>query len=177
MNEKLNVLGVDAWWMDATEPDPHSNLDIQTIKDRIGPTALGPVDPYFNTYALIHSGGVYEGARAARPDTRVFILTRSGFAGIQRYATVTWSGDITSTFQTLRHQIAVGRHPVDHPGRGHLFHRDRDVDDVAAGFGMGGGLLLAVPGGTAGGGRDDDYRDNDDRSFQACPSASAVLRL
>ncbi len=44
VNEKLGVLGVDAWWMDATEPDPHSNLDIDSIKARIGPTALGSVD-------------------------------------------------------------------------------------------------------------------------------------
>jgi alpha-D-xyloside xylohydrolase len=41
LNDNLNVLGVDAWWMDATEPDVHSNLDIDSIKARIGPTAMG----------------------------------------------------------------------------------------------------------------------------------------
>jgi alpha-D-xyloside xylohydrolase len=108
VNEKLGVLGVDAWWMDATEPDPHSNLDIDSIKARIGPTALGPAANYFNTYALVHSGGVYEGARAARPDKRVFILTRSGTAGIQRNAAAVWSGDIASRWDDLYNQISAG---------------------------------------------------------------------
>jgi len=108
VNDKLGVLGVDAWWMDATEPDPHSNLDIDSIKARIGPTALGPVDQYFNTYALVHSGGVYEGSRAARPEKRVFILTRSGTAGIQRNAAAVWSGDIASRWDDLYNQISAG---------------------------------------------------------------------
>jgi alpha-D-xyloside xylohydrolase len=108
VNEKLNVLGIDAWWMDATEPDPHSNLDIDSLKARNGPTAMGPAEQFFNTYALIHSGGVYEGARAARPDTRVFILTRSGTAGIQRNASAVWSGDIVSRWDDLYNQISAG---------------------------------------------------------------------
>ena len=61
-----------------------------------------------NAYPLMNSEAVYDGQRSAAPDQRVFILTRSGFAGIQRYATVTWSGDITSTFTTLRKQITAG---------------------------------------------------------------------
>jgi len=108
VNEKLGVLGVDAWWMDATEPDLHSNLDIDSIKARMGPTAIGPAEQYFNTYPLIHSGGVYEGARAARPDKRVFILTRSGFAGTQRNAAAVWSGDIASRWDDLYNQISAG---------------------------------------------------------------------
>ncbi len=108
VNEKLGVLGIDAWWMDATEPDPHSNLDIDSLIARNGPTALGPAEQFFNTYALVHSGGVYEGARAARPDTRVFILTRSGTAGIQRNASAVWSGDIVSRWDDLYNQISSG---------------------------------------------------------------------
>ena len=108
VNENLNVLGVDAWWMDATEPDLHSNLDIDSIKARIGPTAMGPAEQYFNSYPLVHSGGVYEGARAARPDKRVFILTRSGFAGMQRHAAAVWSGDIASRWDDLYNQISAG---------------------------------------------------------------------
>ena len=94
--------------MDATEPDLHSNLDIDSIKARMGPTAIGPAEQYFNTYPLIHSGGVYEGARAARPDKRVFILTRSGFAGTQRNAAAVWSGDIASRWDDLYNQISAG---------------------------------------------------------------------
>jgi alpha-D-xyloside xylohydrolase len=108
VHEKLGVLGIDAWWMDATEPDVHSNLDLDSIRARIGPTALGPAEQYFNSYALAHSAGVYEGARAARPDTRVFILTRSGFAGIQRNAAAVWSGDIVSRWNDLHAQISAG---------------------------------------------------------------------
>jgi alpha-D-xyloside xylohydrolase len=108
VNDKLGVLGIDAWWMDATEPDPHSNLDIDSIKQRIGPTAIGSSTDYFNSYALVHSGGVYEGSRAARPDERVFILTRSGFAGIQRNAAAVWSGDIASRWDDLYNQISAG---------------------------------------------------------------------
>ncbi len=108
MNDKLGVLGIDAWWMDATEPDLHSNLDIDSIKQRIGPTAIGSSTDYFNSYALVHSGGVYEGSRAARPDKRVFILTRSGFAGIQRNAAAVWSGDIASRWDDLYNQISAG---------------------------------------------------------------------
>ena len=106
VNEKLNVLGFDAWWMDATEPDPHSNLDIQSLKDRNGPTAMGPADQFFNTYALVHSAGVYEGARAANADKRQYILTRSGTAGIQRNASTLWSGDIVSRWPDLYNQIS-----------------------------------------------------------------------
>jgi len=108
VNEKLGVLGIDAWWLDSTEPDVHSNLDIDSLKARIGPTALGPADEYFNTYALVHAQGVYEGARAARPNQRVFILTRSGTAGIQRHAAAVWSGDIVSRWDDLYDQIAAG---------------------------------------------------------------------
>jgi alpha-D-xyloside xylohydrolase len=108
MNDKLGVLGIDAWWMDATEPDLHSNLDIDSIKQRIGPTAIGSSTDYFNSYALVHSGGVYEGSRAARPDKRVFILTRSGFGGIQRNAAAVWSGDIASRWDDLYNQISAG---------------------------------------------------------------------
>jgi alpha-D-xyloside xylohydrolase len=61
-----------------------------------------------SAYSLMNSKAVYDGQRSTAPDQRVFILTRSGFAGIQRYATVTWSGDITSTFQTLRKQVTAG---------------------------------------------------------------------
>ena len=72
------------------------------------PTAIGTGSRVLNAYPLVNSQGVYEGQRAAAPDQRVFILTRSGFAGQQRYAAATWSGDITSTWTALRQQIAGG---------------------------------------------------------------------
>jgi alpha-D-xyloside xylohydrolase len=108
LNENLNVLGIDAWWMDATEPDVHSNLDIDSIKARIGPTAMGPAEKFFNSYPLVHTGGVYDGSRQVSPDKRVFILTRSGFAGLQRHAAAVWSGDIASRWDDLYNQISAG---------------------------------------------------------------------
>ncbi len=100
--------GVDAWWMDATEPDllPTPTLDAQ--RTHMHPTALGSGSRMLNGYSLVNSKGVYESQRAAAPDQRVFILTRSGFAGQQRYAAATWSGDITSTWTAMRQQIAAG---------------------------------------------------------------------
>jgi alpha-D-xyloside xylohydrolase len=101
--------GVDAWWMDATEPDiaqPMPTLERQ--RDLMHPTAAGTAARVLNAYSLVTSQAVYEGQRAAAPDQRVFILTRSGFPGQQRYAAATWSGDITSTWTAFRAQIPAG---------------------------------------------------------------------
>jgi alpha-D-xyloside xylohydrolase len=98
----------DAWWMDATEPDISSPPSLEKQKARMNPTAAGTGARVLNAYALQNSRGVYEGQRSAAPDQRVFILTRSGFAGLQRYASATWSGDIPSTWESMRRQIAAG---------------------------------------------------------------------
>lgn len=110
VNRALFTKGVDAWWMDATEPDlvQPSPPTLESTKRFIDRTAAGTASRVMSSYPLMNSKAVYDGQRGTAPDQRVFILTRSGFAGIQRYATVTWSGDITSTFQTLRKQITAG---------------------------------------------------------------------
>ena len=108
MNEKLFSKGIDAWWMDATEPDIHSNVTTQERKETMTPNYFGTGEEYFNAYSLFQSKGVYEGQRGTNPDQRVFILTRSAFAGQQRYATATWSGDIVTRWEDLRDQIAGG---------------------------------------------------------------------
>jgi alpha-D-xyloside xylohydrolase len=74
----------------------------------MNPTYLGTGSRMLNGYALMNSQGVYTGQREAAPDQRVFILTRSGFAGQQRYSAVPWSGDITSTWTAMYKQIAAG---------------------------------------------------------------------
>jgi alpha-D-xyloside xylohydrolase len=107
IRDKLAVLGVDAWWLDASEPDIHSNVDIEENKKRIGPTALGPGAAFYNSYSLMHTTAVYQGERAMG-DTRAFILTRSAFAGQQRNAAATWSGDLASRWGDLRRQISAG---------------------------------------------------------------------
>lgn len=107
INEKLNSKGFDAWWMDADEPDVHSNLDIGERKARTTPTALGPSTEFFNSYPLPHTQGVYEGDRAA-DGKRVFILSRKGYAGTQRNAVAVWSGDIVSRWDDMLEQVSAG---------------------------------------------------------------------
>ncbi|MBN1509694.1 MAG: DUF5110 domain-containing protein [Sedimentisphaerales bacterium] len=108
IDEKLFRKGFDAWWLDATEPDIHSNLSMEEWRRRIGPTALGSSSRYLNTYSLMNAKGIYEGQRQSHPDQRVFILTRSTYAGQQRYAAANWSGDIATRWEDLRAQIPAG---------------------------------------------------------------------
>lgn len=108
VNDKLYVKGFDAWWLDSVEPDLQSNLSFDEWRLRIGPTALGTSARYLNTFSLMNCKAVYEGQRIADPDKRVFILTRSAFAGQQRYSAATWSGDVASRWYDLTAQIPAG---------------------------------------------------------------------
>lgn len=108
MRDRLAVLGVDAWWMDATEPDMHSNLSLEERAFRMGPTADGPGGALFNSYPLVHAEGVYKGWLGFKPDVRPFILTRAGWPGIQRTGSAVWSGDVASRWDDLREQISAG---------------------------------------------------------------------
>lgn len=99
---------IDAWWMDASEPDIHSNLSIAKRKELFYPNAMGSAIKYFNSYPLLNSQAIYEGQKAMNDNKRVFILTRSGFAGIQRYGSAIWSGDIGSTWADMKNQVAAG---------------------------------------------------------------------
>jgi alpha-D-xyloside xylohydrolase len=108
IRDTLGVMGMDAWWMDATEPDMHSNLSIAERARRMGPTAQGPGAAVFNSYALVHAEGFYRNLLEFRPDVRPFILTRSGFGGIQRTGSAVWSGDVASRWDDFREQIAAG---------------------------------------------------------------------
>ena len=108
IEESYYHLGIDAWWMDASEPNIRDCTDMQYRKDLCGPTAMGSSTEYFNAYALMNASAIYEGQRSAAPDRRVFQLTRSGFAGQQRYAAATWSGDIAARWEDLKAQISAG---------------------------------------------------------------------
>jgi alpha-D-xyloside xylohydrolase len=108
IREHLSTKNFDGWWLDATEPDILSNSSVEHRKELMNPTALGPATEFFNTYSLMNARGIYEGQRAAEPDKRVFILTRSAFAGQQRYGTVTWSGDIGTRWEDFEAQISAG---------------------------------------------------------------------
>ena len=75
-------LGVDGWW-----PDQGDGLD--------GPSRLARIRMY------------WDGARAARPNERPFALHRNGYPGMQRYAAFLWSGDVYSTWETLKTHVPV----------------------------------------------------------------------
>ncbi|MDD4822794.1 MAG: glycoside hydrolase family 31 protein [Bacteroidales bacterium] len=104
LNKGLFSIGIDGWWMDSTEPDhlsfKPSDFDLKTY--------LGSFRKVRNAFPLMAVGGVAEHQRAASSDKRVFILTRSAFAGQQRYGANTWSGDVNSSWQNFRNQIPAG---------------------------------------------------------------------
>jgi alpha-D-xyloside xylohydrolase len=108
INRELFRKNVDAWWMDAPEPDLLPTPTLEGQQTHMNPTALGTGARMLNAYSLVNSEGIYEGQREAAPQQRVFILTRSAFAGQQRYAAATWSGDTSSTWTALRAQIPAG---------------------------------------------------------------------
>ena len=108
MNKKLYYRGVDAWWMDAPEPDILSNSSMEYRKALMNPTALGSSTRYFNAYGLMNAKGIYEGQRGTNNNNRVFLLTRSGFAGSQKYAAAIWSGDIGTRWEDMKAQISAG---------------------------------------------------------------------
>ena len=108
MKEHLYTLGIDAWWMDASEPNVRDCTDMDYRKALCGPTALGSSTEFFNAYALMNAEAIYNGQREEDNNKRVFLLTRSGFAGLQRYSTATWSGDIATRWEDMKAQIPAG---------------------------------------------------------------------
>ena len=104
LNKGLFSKGIDAWWTDSTEPD---HLDVQE-RDFDIPTAMGTYRSVVNAFPLMSNKGVYEHQRAVISDKRVYLLTRCAFAGQQRYAANTWSGDVMCNWETFRKQIPTG---------------------------------------------------------------------
>lgn len=100
--------GVDAWWMDASEPNVRDCTPMWYRKALSGPTALGTTTEYFNAYSIPNADAIYNGQRSVNPNRRVFLLTRSGFAGEQHYSTATWSGDIGTRWEDMRAQMTAG---------------------------------------------------------------------
>ena len=99
---------IDAWWMDASEPNVRDCTPMWYRKALSGPTALGTATEYFNAYSIVNADAIYNGQRSVNPNQRVFLLTRSGFAGEQRYSTATWSGDIATRWEDMRAQMTAG---------------------------------------------------------------------
>jgi alpha-D-xyloside xylohydrolase len=105
MNEALFKIGADAWWLDTDEPETEDRETNILVTNK---TALGNGARYVDMYPLMHTAGVYEGQRAASDEKRVFILSRSAFAGAQRNGAAVWSGDVNSDWTFFRKQIPAG---------------------------------------------------------------------
>jgi alpha-D-xyloside xylohydrolase len=113
-NDGLFSHGIDSWWCDCTEPF-EADWRGATLPETEARMAINIaeqekyLDPEFvSVYSLLHSAGIYEGQRKATDEKRVVNLTRSGYAGQQRYSTITWSGDICAKWEVLRTQVAEG---------------------------------------------------------------------
>jgi len=106
---KLLAQGWDAFWLDASEPEH----DLAHGSDADGPIsgmklAIGNGALYSNIFPLLHTGTYYQHWRKSDSAKRVFLLSRSAFAGEQRNAAAVWSGDISSDFDSFRRQIPAG---------------------------------------------------------------------
>ena len=98
----LKPYGIDAWWQDATEPENDDLVGRRVMKGTL------PGELVRNIYPMMVNRTVYEGLTTDDPDRRPLILTRSGFAGIHRYGSALWSGDVGNDWETLRRQIVGG---------------------------------------------------------------------
>ncbi len=97
----FSYIGNDGWWLDSTEPDHINPRD----SDFNLPTYLGPYKTVKNAYSVMHNKGIATHQKETTKDKRVVLLTRSGFIGQQRYGSITWSGDVQSTWDMLEKQI------------------------------------------------------------------------
>jgi alpha-D-xyloside xylohydrolase len=105
VNKGLFSIGADAWWMDTTEPETEGQEDNILLYHKL---AAGSGNRFVNVYPLLDTEGVYQGQRSASDKKRVFILSRSAFAGSQRNGVTAWSGDINSDWFSFRRQIPAG---------------------------------------------------------------------
>lgn len=115
VKKEFFAAGVDGWWCDSTEPFSGPDWNGKYLRE--------PWERYLlvgeehkkylkaeraNLYALAHAQGIFENQRKESEEKRVFNLTRSGYAGSQKYGTVLWSGDTDAKWETLRKQIREG---------------------------------------------------------------------
>jgi alpha-D-xyloside xylohydrolase len=96
----LGKLDFDGWWLDASEAE----LGGSWGEMRQVSTAAGAGASVYNAYPLLHTTAVHDGMARDMPSKRAFILTRSAYAGQQRNAAVTWSGDTNGDWETLKRQ-------------------------------------------------------------------------
>lgn len=105
MDKALFKIGLDAWWLDTTEPETEGQEESILLGHKL---SIGSGDRYANIFPLMTTGAVYQGQRAASDQKRVFILSRSAFAGAQRNSITAWSGDVLSDWLSFKRQIPAG---------------------------------------------------------------------
>ncbi|HME34324.1 MAG TPA: TIM-barrel domain-containing protein [Candidatus Sulfotelmatobacter sp.] len=105
VNKGLFSIGLDAWWMDTTEPETEGQEENILLNHKL---AAGSGNRYVNAFPLLDTQAVYRGQRSASDRKRVFILSRSAFAGSQRNGVTAWSGDINSDWLSFRRQVPAG---------------------------------------------------------------------
>jgi alpha-D-xyloside xylohydrolase len=106
MNNALFQIGADAWWLDTTEAETEGRETNILVTNKVNGGENGA--RYANEFPLLTTTAVYQGQREASDKKRVFILSRSAYAGAQRNAVTSWSGDIDPNWETFRRQIPAG---------------------------------------------------------------------
>ena len=106
MNNALFKIGADAWWLDTTEPETEARETNILVTNKVNHGENGA--RYANEFPLMTTTAVYQGQSEASDKKRVFILSRSTYAGAQRNAAAVWSGDVDPNWETFRRQIPAG---------------------------------------------------------------------
>ncbi|MEI6866140.1 TIM-barrel domain-containing protein [Flavicella sp.] len=100
LSDSMFHIGVSSIWLDGTEPEGVNDTKVMT--------AVGPYEEVHNVYSLEVTRAMYEGRRKEFPNERVFNLTRSAYAGQQRYGATSWSGDVEASWEQFSEQISAG---------------------------------------------------------------------
>ena len=105
IDKGLFRIGADAWWLDTDEPETEGRETNVLVNNKV---AGGSGARYANLFSLMTTESVYQGQRGASSEKRVFILSRSASAGIQRNSVAAWSGDVESNWLSFARQIPAG---------------------------------------------------------------------
>lgn len=123
VNNEFFSQGFDAWWCDSSEPldgdwnrmpEPQNGVAYgwgdHERRWRLNKEVLGNTlgEERSNLYSLYHSKGIYENQRSVTEEKRVVNLTRSSYAGQQRYGTIVWNGDTHASWNSFKQQIPSG---------------------------------------------------------------------
>jgi alpha-D-xyloside xylohydrolase len=152
----LYTQGLDGWWIDSTEPDVVNAMTKESSEyelKKMGRNYLGSWARYLNAFSLAMTGDIYKYWRQETSRRRAYILTRSTYAGQQRNAATTWSGDIGASWEIYRNQIPAG---INHSMSGIPYWT---FDIGAFVLGSYGGLFMQ-------GGKDPAYQELYTRMFQ-----------